>query len=810
MLYFNQPKPIHLMVLFALLFCPVLLSAQGTNCENDVVPPTPICLNGLQATADPADGLVLWPQDFDAGSWDDCDGGNLSLRIILEDESTGNPPSNTFLQLPPAVAIYPVEVWFGDQSGNWSFCTTFIEITGLAENPDCDNDTTAPVAVCNANLIATAHPVDGITIWALDIDEGSWDNCSGLEYRIQRADDFDGNPPSTESLYFPPENATLNVVLWVGDASDNWNSCFTELEIRHFTSIIGQLYIDSNNNCDYDDDEDTAQLAGWEVVARIPETGDFVSTTTQSGGFYNIVLPATWEALGVDEFEVELLPPGGLPFGGCPTVYTVEGYPDPYTIVNFGLTTIDDCLLTTVDVSTPLLRRCFVNTYTVNYSNFSSILAENALVQVVIDPFMDFVNAGIPFTDLGDGAYEFSVGDLEGGESGQFWFQVMLSCEAEIGMTHCVSATITPFSCILPGPSWSGAELTVEGECDESEGLVRFTVTNTGSSSMIQSPEFRVVEDVVMYMQEELPALAPAQSEEYTYPANGATWRWAVPQVPDHPDGGVAAAFVEGCGGLSTGMVNLFPLSDDKPNFSLDCQENVGSWDPNDKQAFPAGYGEQHFIEANTDIEYKIRFQNTGTDTAFTVRIEDQLSPELEWQSITPGAASHTYRMSLHDDGLLEFHFDNIMLPDSNVNEPASHGFVKFRVKQQADLMDGTLIENTADIYFDFNEAVVTNTVEHTVGTDFLLVRSQSPTLPGLRLQISPNPMQDRATFQLLGYELQEGGLQLYDQYGRLVVTHRMLDQQLTIQRGDLAAGLYFYQLYDKEQLLISGKVLVH
>jgi len=59
----------------------------------------------------------------------------------------------------------------------------------------------------------------------------------------------------------------------------------------------------------------------------------------------------------------------------------------------------------------------------------------------------------------------------------------------------------------------------------------------------------------------------------------------------------------------------------------------------------------------------------------------------------------------------LVFHFENILLPDSTVNEPASHGFVQFRINQLTDNPIGTVIENTADIYFDLNKAIVTNTV---------------------------------------------------------------------------------------------------
>ncbi|MEL6141909.1 MAG: hypothetical protein AAFU67_09855, partial [Bacteroidota bacterium] len=56
------------------------------------------------------------------------------------------------------------------------------------------------------------------------------------------------------------------------------------------------------------------------------------------------------------------------------------------------------------------------------------------------------------------------------------------------------------------------------------------------------------------------------------------------------------------------------------------CVENGGSYDPNAKVAYPTGYGERHYIEEGTKLTYDIYFQNTGTDTAFTVIIRDTLA----------------------------------------------------------------------------------------------------------------------------------------------------------------------------------------
>ncbi|MEZ4956293.1 MAG: hypothetical protein R2825_22230 [Saprospiraceae bacterium] len=91
-----------------------------------------------------------------------------------------------------------------------------------------------------------------------------------------------------------------------------------------------------------------------------------------------------------------------------------------------------------------------------------------------------------------------------------------------------------------------------------------------------------------------------------------------------------------------------YPLNDADPFVDTDCRENTGSYDPNDKTGFPLGIDEDHFILKNTDIEYLIRFQNTGTDTALTVVIRDTLSPYLDPTSIEMGGGSHAFRYEIY------------------------------------------------------------------------------------------------------------------------------------------------------------------
>lgn len=131
-----------------------------------------------------------------------------------------------------------------------------------------------------------------------------------------------------------------------------------------------------------------------------------------------------------------------------------------------------------------------------------------------------------------------------------------------------------------------------------------------------------------------------------------------------------------------------------------------GSYDPNDKNATATLTPNE--VTSGKFIDYLIRFQNTGTDTAFRVRITDTLSNLLQYESFEMIEASHVCKTTI-DSIYVMFEFDNILLPDSNINEAASHGFVRFRVKPINTLVPNDEIANNASIYFDFNVPVVTN-----------------------------------------------------------------------------------------------------
>lgn len=171
----------------------------------------------------------------------------------------------------------------------------------------------------------------------------------------------------------------------------------------------------------------------------------------------------------------------------------------------------------------------------------------------------------------------------------------------------------------------------------------------------------------------------------------------------------------------------------------------TGSFDPNDKAAFTSSRtSELHYIIGTDEfIDYRIRFQNTGTDTAFTVVVTDTLDADLDLSTFEQGVASHPFSMSFKPGRVVEWRFENILLPDSGTNEPASHGLVQFSIRPVAPVLPGTVYSNNADIFFDFNPPVRTNDAVLLAETS-TGVQEQSD-----ELGVYPVPAHDRVVLRL-------------------------------------------------------------
>jgi len=168
-------------------------------------------------------------------------------------------------------------------------------------------------------------------------------------------------------------------------------------------------------------------------------------------------------------------------------------------------------------------------------------------------------------------------------------------------------------------------------------------------------------------------------------------------------------------GTILTSTAQIDPIPGDfnpADNISIETQVVCGSFDPNEKHVTPDGQ-----IRITENLAYKIDFQNVGTDTAFNIVVRDSLDLNLDVTTLALGASSHPYDFSFEGREMI-WTFTNINLPDSIINEPGSHGFITYAVLPVSTILEGSIIENRAAIYFDFNPPVITNTVINIIGPD--------------------------------------------------------------------------------------------
>lgn len=566
--------------------------------------------------------------------------------------------------------------------------------------------------------------------------------------------------------------------------------------------LKGRVVHDEDESCTLDAGE--PGLAGW--IVRAEGANDTLYGVTDAQGQYHVGVP-------IGTYSMSVFVPNALwticP-GGAPVTLNTAG--DTIAAGDFPVKSAFICPALTVSMGTNKLRRCFSgNFYHVEYCNQGTAAAQDAYVTVALDPFLTVLSSSAPYTDLGSNVLQFDLGTLDIGECGSFNIEVFVNCNAVLGQTHCSQASIYPDSlCVPPNANWSGASLQVSSICNPDS--LRFVIKNVGTGTMNNTTGYIVVEDGVMFRQGILAPLAENESMEIAVPANGSTWRVEVGQEAFHPYPAPVGLSVEGCAtssSFSTGFVNQFTAQDEPSSTDIDCTTNIGSFDPNDKHSYPVGYGADHYIRPGTDIEYLIRFQNTGTDTAFTVEIVDTLSNWLDPTTIRFGASSHPYQYDLNGQGIVHFLFEDILLPDSFTNEVASHGFAKFSIKPRLDAPLQTRIENTAAIYFDFNDPIFTNTTFHRLGENFITVGLWQPETPDATVVAMPNPFNQQTILEVKGLSHNAGlRLEVYDLRGNVVRIMESENAFFQLKKEDWPSGIYLFKITQNGRLVGNGKLM--
>jgi uncharacterized repeat protein (TIGR01451 family) len=232
----------------------------------------------------------------------------------------------------------------------------------------------------------------------------------------------------------------------------------------------------------------------------------------------------------------------------------------------------------------------------------------------------------------------------------------------------------------------------------------------------------------------------------------------------------------------------------------------TGSYDPNDKTVSPVGIGTTGDIAASvTELTYLIRFQNTGNGPAVNIFIKDTLSTNVDVNTFEMLGSSHNYIIDILPGNILRWKFNNIMLPDSNSNEPGSHGYVQYRIKRTNNNTPGTQIKNTAYIYFDFNEPIVTNTAINTIET---ITGIKSSSSNSDEWNVYPNPSTGAVFIVNSSSTKEVTQVQVLNAMGQKVLEENISSNYKNMDLSKLNNGVYFVKIVSDKSSTVKRIVL--
>jgi hypothetical protein len=251
-------------------------------------------------------------------------------------------------------------------------------------------------------------------------------------------------------------------------------------------------------------------------------------------------------------------------------------------------------------------------------------------------------------------------------------------------------------------------------------------------------------------------------------------------------------------GNLIQHTATIVGLTDETPadNSSLNTQSVVNAFDPNDKTCVEGNQLPDY--EVGKYLHYIIRFENTGSANAQNVVIRDVIdTTKFDISTLIPVSGSHIYQTRISSTNKVEFFFENINLPFDDAN---NDGYVAFKIKTLPTLTDGQVINNAANIYFDYNAPVVTDTYSINVFNPL-----STPELDfGTLFTLSPVPAKNVLTITTK-QAVAISSVNIYNTMGQLLQV--CTNPTETIDVSELKSGSYFIKIIS-DKGTASGKFI--
>jgi hypothetical protein len=388
--------------------------------------------------------------------------------------------------------------------------------------------------------------------------------------------------------------------------------------------VSGNIYFDKDLDCH---NNQYFVLPNLNILKFSP--GDFLTATTGKNAFYRY-LPA-------GNYTTQLITkaPGIVADTICgdPSLDFSLDSAHSFHNMDVGIQGSGCAQLRLTGSSNPRIpcRKTFTNISFIN-EGFGS--ANQVVVRFALPPTAIFKNYSSNYFpthtfDPQTGEHVFSMNSVAG--LGQGYISIIDSNKCVFNPNNNFNCTHAKVQyggrCLPDAPNWDHSDVVVTGECD-GNGAAVFQIHNQGTGAMADSNLYRIYTAAGITNTGKFKLVA-GESMWVSVPSANKVFHLAADQSPNHPFGEFASGTIDPC---------VLPAVDPNPgenfvytgwNSDVDhldiCARTLGSWDPNDKQVDPQGWGAEGNVQSQTRFQYRIRFQNTGTAEAHYVQIRDTL-----------------------------------------------------------------------------------------------------------------------------------------------------------------------------------------
>jgi len=226
--------------------------------------------------------------------------------------------------------------------------------------------------------------------------------------------------------------------------------------------------------------------------------------------------------------------------------------------------------------------------------------------------------------------------------------------------------------------------------------------------------------------------------------------------------------------------------SDELPNdntFTLN-QTVVNSFDPNDITCLEGASVSTSKI--GDYVHYMIRFENTGSANATNIVVKDVVdATKFDINTIISMNGSHDYYTRINGNNV-EFIFENINLP---FDDATNDGYLSFKIKIKSNLVAGDTFSKNANIYFDYNFPIVTNTANTVIAA----LSTQDFEFKNY-FRLYPNPVSNTLNIETKN-SIELSSINIYNTLGQLVLVIPNAKEIKAVDVSSLSSGNYFIKI---------------